>query len=122
LCYNIFVGGDMAYVPEMNYSPEENYTAEMGGLFKSLKKIAKSIAPNIISAVPLPQTQALNALSKIKIKTGKKSSPQEVSPQPTIEPTETSGDNKIFGLDKKIIFISGGAVGLILLLTLMKKK
>jgi len=108
----------MAYVPEMNYTPEMGLKIRFGKNF--LNKIG-SITKSAITPL-VPQTQVVNALSKTKIKTGKKTiTPKETIPQQTI-PQETTSEKKIFGLDKKVVLIGGGVVGAVLLLTLMKKK
>jgi hypothetical protein len=124
----------MAYVPEMRYEPE------MGkSIFKKIGKAISGVAnvvSKVTSVVPLPQTQAVNAvsgaLSKVKkvggaIKSatkGSKKTPTQITTEQTTETPEeiTPSEEKIFGLDKKVVMIGGGAVGLVLLLTLIRKK
>jgi hypothetical protein len=116
----------MAYVPEMSYSPE------MGkSIFKKIGEVVSKVAP-VASVVPLPQTQAISAVSKVaskakavssavkSSKSKKATTPASDTSNDWVEPAETS-DNKILGLDKKVVLIGGGAVGLVLLLVILKK-
>jgi hypothetical protein len=116
----------MAYVPEMNYTPDMGIKIRVGKkFFKKIGQVAKQVAKQVVKVAPLPQAQAINAISNIKIKTKKTSSQPTIQPQPTTEPTqptEITSENKIFGVDKKVVLIGGGAVGLIMILMLMRKK
>jgi hypothetical protein len=128
----------MAYVPEMSYSPEMGIKVKVGK--KALKKTIGKVNA-VASVVPLPQTQAISAVSKVAskakavssaIKSSKndkatnpaskndKATPASDTSNDWVEPAENS-DNKILGLDKKIVLIGGGAVGLVLLLVILKK-
>jgi len=120
----------MAYVPEMSYSPE------MGkSIFKKIGKAisdAGKVVSKVASVVPLPQTQAISAISKVaskakavssavkSSKSKKDTTPVSDTSNTSVEPEQTS-DNKILGLDKKVVLIGGGAVGLVLLLVILKK-
>jgi hypothetical protein len=109
----------MAYVPEMNYTPDMGIKVRFG------KKFWKNVGNIVKTAVP--QTQVVNALSKVKIKIGKKKispQPTQTQPQPTqTEPQEiTPKEDKIFGLDKKVVLIGGGLIGLFLIFSLKSKK
>jgi hypothetical protein len=108
----------MAYVPDMNYSPEMGIKIKFGKNFLSkIGDIAKSAVAPLV-----PQTQVVNALSNVKIKTGKKTTkPQTTEPQETT-PQEITEEKKIFGLNKKVVLIGGGVIGAIILFSLMKKK
>jgi len=124
----------MAYVPEMRYEPEmgKSIFKKIG---KAISRVGK-VVTQVASVVPLPQTQAISAvtggLSKAKkvggmiksVKKGSKKTPTQVTTEQTIETPEkiTSSEGKIFGLDKKVVMIGGGAVGLVLLLTLIRRK
>jgi hypothetical protein len=123
----------MAYVPEMSYSPEMGIKIKFGK--KYIKKTIGKIGASV-SVAPLPQTQAVGAISRVASKVKSVSSKVQAvssalkssnSSMPTtasdslIEPSQSS-NNKIFGLDKKVVFIGGGAVGLVLLLVILKRK
>jgi hypothetical protein len=119
----------MAYVPAMNYSPDLGIKVKV-----SKKAIKKSIGKVIATAsvVPLPQTQAVSAVSKVaskakavssaikSSKSNKDTTPASDTSNDLVEPEQTS-DNKILGLNKKVVLIGGGAVGLVLLLVILKK-
>jgi hypothetical protein len=110
------------------------YVPEMGVKVKFGKKFIKKTIGKVgatASVVPLPQTQAISAVSKIAskakavssaLKSSKSSTPTPATDNSNaiVEPSQSS-DNKIFGLDKKVVFIGGGAVGLVLLLVILKK-
>jgi hypothetical protein len=115
----------MAYVPNMSYSPEMGFKIKFGKNF--LQKIGV-----VASAIPLPQTQAVGAVSNIvskakAVSSAIKSSKSSMSNSDTdnsdtsVEPSEGS-NKKFFGLNKKLALIGGGAVGLVLLLIILKKK
>jgi hypothetical protein len=88
----------------------KNFLSKVGNIAKS------AITPLV------PQTQLISGLSNIKIKAGKKTTqPTQVAPQETT-PQETTGEKKIFGLNKKVVLIGGGVVGVILVLSLIRKK
>jgi hypothetical protein len=106
----------MAYVPDMNYSPDMGLKIKFGKNFLSkVGNIAKSAITPLV-----PQTKIVSALSDIKTRK-KTTQPTKTEPQ-EITPQETTEEKKIFGLNKKVVLIGGGVVGVIILFSLMKKK